>query len=105
MYLRSITRSEFAKTGPPGESAGRRLMGLGRPCTGAKPPTHKMRGDLSKSTRPFSSYLEINPDHLLAQDGDGTTPGTSGSGRSMAGSEQHIEYTPYLRGVWSQRWK
>jgi hypothetical protein len=22
----------------------------------------------------------------------------------MVGSEQHLEYTPYLRGVWPQRW-
>jgi hypothetical protein len=30
---------------------------------------------------------------------------TSGSGWSMAvGSEQHLKYTPYLRGVWPQRW-
>jgi hypothetical protein len=33
-----------------------------------------------------------------------TTPGTSESGRSIVGSEQHLEYTPYLRGVWPQRW-
>jgi hypothetical protein len=32
----------------------------------------------------------ISPDHLIAQDGGGATPGTSGSGRSMAGSEQHL---------------
>jgi hypothetical protein len=26
-------------------------------------------------------------------------------GWSMVGSEQHLKYTPYLRGVWPQRWK
>jgi hypothetical protein len=45
-----------------------------------------------------------SPDTLLTQDGDGATPGTSGSGRSVVGSEQRLGYTPYLRGVWPQRW-
>jgi hypothetical protein len=39
---------------------------------------------------------------MLAQHGSGdvTRPGTSGSGWSMVGSEQHLRYTLYIRGVW-----
>jgi hypothetical protein len=53
------------------------------------------------ATRCGFRLLEIiSPGHLLPKDGDGAAPGASGSGRSMVGSEQHLEYTPCLRGVW-----